>query len=327
MHCFAPSRLLYILALTVVTILSGCKTSNDVVSNGWIQKRKHRSGFHLNIAKKQKHEIPSREIESAIAQRDFPKQPIEVESKELGKDTRTLKHSRQGNSRWKSNLFHRRIASQKTIDNKRRPMPPLAKIEEEASVDEDHIEKNKRKLIWSSATGGIAFFLGIILYVISRFLLLSTGGTLGAILGLFAPFLLAIGLLALTVALFYLIEFFLNKNDRTMFTEKFRKVMGIISLVSAIILGLYWILGGAGMALILALLIPAAIEDIFTLLVALALFTYLSIFVVGFFGWISSVATYFSFQFTKAAKAALIIQVSSPVVGILLAILLLLILL
>lgn len=43
-------RILFVL-LAFITVLSSCKTNNDVVSNGILQKRKHLSGFHWNGGK------------------------------------------------------------------------------------------------------------------------------------------------------------------------------------------------------------------------------------------------------------------------------------
>lgn len=40
--------------LVLVLLLSGCKSSNDVVSDGFIQKRKYNKGFYVNM-KKGKH--------------------------------------------------------------------------------------------------------------------------------------------------------------------------------------------------------------------------------------------------------------------------------
>ena len=50
-------------------LLVSCKQSADVVSNHWLQKRKYRKGFHIDIAKQKKHE-KTFELGAEIAQKD-----------------------------------------------------------------------------------------------------------------------------------------------------------------------------------------------------------------------------------------------------------------
>jgi len=46
-------RISYLFILFVLSslLLSACKKSSDVVADGWLQKRKYRKGFHLDLAK------------------------------------------------------------------------------------------------------------------------------------------------------------------------------------------------------------------------------------------------------------------------------------
>ncbi|MEZ4722641.1 MAG: hypothetical protein R2813_12270 [Flavobacteriales bacterium] len=47
-----------------LVVVSSCSTSNDVVHNGIIQKRKYRHGFHINIAKQRNQKIDKLENKS-----------------------------------------------------------------------------------------------------------------------------------------------------------------------------------------------------------------------------------------------------------------------
>lgn len=55
MSLFPSFRL--IIGFVVVVLLGSCSQTNDVVSNSWIQKRKHRQGFHIDLANKSKQQF------------------------------------------------------------------------------------------------------------------------------------------------------------------------------------------------------------------------------------------------------------------------------
>ena len=70
-----------IFLMTMIVIISSCKTSNDVADSGWLQKRKYRSGMHLNIGKNKSSNKPSnsnnrkeQQPESIIADANYDKE-------------------------------------------------------------------------------------------------------------------------------------------------------------------------------------------------------------------------------------------------------------
>jgi hypothetical protein len=79
---YALRRALFGACMMLVLLLAGCKQSSDVVSDRFIQKRKHRAGWHLNVGAPSKHRLDQAEkatrllpaYASALPEEDGPAQ-------------------------------------------------------------------------------------------------------------------------------------------------------------------------------------------------------------------------------------------------------------
>jgi len=145
--------------LVLLIVLSGCKHSSDVVSNGFIQKHKYRKGFHLKPLKHKLENPKSISLDSALCFNNsshataanlrrlnyqetkisFDTARFEVDLKEIN-----TKFKHHAHLSWPP-VFQRRS---KKLEN--------ATPSEIEPVDEEQIEKSKKRLKLSSIATAIA---------------------------------------------------------------------------------------------------------------------------------------------------------------------------
>lgn len=216
--------------IIAVFILASCKQSADVASNGWLQKRKYRKGFHFDIAKKKKHEDAY--VLSAITPKERHSENI---SKEVVREQQFFQKPRLTIKNYLSPLKQKSSKAIVLSNSQQETQEASIIADEEEPSDRDKRRKNLKRF-WG--------WLG-------SFLLLVTSLLLGALIFVDFPLLMVlIGILILPVPLvlsaIYLIEHGALTQGRSNFTEDKKekhltwakrsiKVLVILSVVSIII--------------------------------------------------------------------------------------------
>lgn len=83
---------IFIIVTLLAIVFSSCKTSNDVANNNWLQKRKYRSGIHLNLGKNKSGSGP------------VVHQPKDSVIAELGNRDSIIPNKRPNRSKWINTL-------------------------------------------------------------------------------------------------------------------------------------------------------------------------------------------------------------------------------
>tara|TARA_B110000046_G_scaffold100500_1_gene107929 strand:- start:2 stop:550 length:549 start_codon:yes stop_codon:yes gene_type:complete len=147
----------------ILLILSSCKQSNDVVGTGFLQKRKYRTGFHLQ--KRNHHqqiENKSMELQSieALAVNNAPEPTIEVferQKENIQENISTEKRKRTG----AVNKRFQRLSKTKQDKPSKKNINPETEIEEEEEEEEEErIKQNKTRLAISLVFSIILLFTG-----------------------------------------------------------------------------------------------------------------------------------------------------------------------
>lgn len=281
---------------TALIIVSGCKQSSDVVSESWIQKRKYRSGFHLNLGtKRQKEEVAVADMKTADIQRLASTKDKHYPLQKSGQ----LIHPERAVARQEQFLTKPVIASQvrKRLVHRKVIME---EDEEEPEDGSEKMKKSERKAIIFFVIGALALALSVFSFI------MTTGFALfvNQIFFFLAPFALGFALVALTIGFIYLADALKSKNGETIFTERFYESMGKLALVLGITSLVLAILTGLGMVALFLAGVAAAgslggIVGVFLSIYLLGLFT----FVFSVISWPTITAVWFSFNKTNRGKA------------------------
>jgi hypothetical protein len=289
-------RFFPLFTLLIVLVLSGCKTSNDVVSSRLMQKRKHRPGFHLNWQKHVKHEQEA--ITGSKHQWTSPdtiSQPTDTTKRSDGR-THAIKRLLADHS---NGPTKRLMPLSRLPQPKRFARPSLLKDADERSEEleelKEHKSRNKRNLGIAAIVASISL-IALVASATAIFLSLS-----------FIPLAFVIATIALpifsySVPLFiiYLIEFFSLKRDERYFNalrvqsfERMIRTMKSISIITLIATALSVIL------LFIGLLVSPQIATValIALLISLLLFR--------FSRWIGVILSTAVFHYSEQSRRSL----------------------
>jgi hypothetical protein len=232
-------RLTLLIVSILATSLTGCRHSADVAGNGLLQKRKYRTGFHLQVKKQRTQaSIPSTQKDTsnegsvAISKNSDSPSLAGSSSTILDKHQSTTTFQEDQGAKLKK-FGLKRAVRKKTKEESEDPFEP--------SISEKTKKQNKAKLLGSYISVVIPIIVAALFYI-----LVATGatGTMVSLIGLTLPFFLMLFLVAATLSVFYLIEVIANSKNRTIFTPKFRKALGITSLILTILSAVLLIASG-----------------------------------------------------------------------------------
>ena len=293
--------------MSALIVLSGCKQSSDVVSNGWIQKRKYRSGFHIDLGKQkqnennafsQKSHISPASLNNVVGQnRNSVARSIQIKSQ-----TRKVESKVTALKRPSLHVFN--DGGSRAINEE--------DSEEEEPEPKQSADSGKRAKI-SLITAAIALALSAFSYIYSSGFILF----INPFFYILGPVALGIGLIALTIGVIYLIDHYKSRQDKTIFTERFYKAMGDAALILGITSLSLAVLAGLGLFLILLAGISAA--GSLGVFVSIFLGLYLFGIFVSFFAlitWPTITAIWFSMKHSKKGKVGFILWLI-PFLGIL----------
>lgn len=299
-------RFFPLLTLLVVLVMSGCKTSNDVVSDGLFQKRKHRPGYHLNWAQRSKHhQADVKEERRQWTSTDS----TSMDPQDERSGSRKLQPLKRILSADTGPLHPSVLSPRKLNPLKKWQGKSLRETADERSeeLEEllDHKIRNERNLKITGILSALSLAAYIIYYV-SILMAVPMAPALGLVV---IPFTLLLRY-TFPLLIIYIIERLKLKNDELFFNEKrirffedttlamkrVQLLTFIISLLSVIgfILGLLYF--------------PAA--------ALLSLLTFgISIFILGLASWIGIVTALAVKRFSRDAKRALIQLIILQILG------------
>lgn len=230
-------RTYLILCCIMVVSLNACKTSNDVVSNGLIQKRKHRPGFHIGKLPSKKQVIggvkpaafaPGVQDEEII-EHDAPTAPDQQLYAAHRSSDQTRERSKQRVSRFREPLSKLKKPSSFAQTAVRR----TKQLQELNVLD----EANKEALIASSSITGVS----ALVILLTLYLTTTTIFIPYLLVGAFYVALAAIPFSGL-ITLLLILERLQLKKGKTSFSERFirsmertSKVMRILSLITVML--------------------------------------------------------------------------------------------
>jgi hypothetical protein len=276
--------------------MSACKTSNDVVSDGFFQKRKHRPGFHLNWKKQVKHQQEA--LAGSKHQWASPKaisQPADTTKRSDGR-IHPIKRLLADHSNGPTKRF---MPPSRLPQPKQFERPSLLKDADERSEEleelKEHKSRNKRNL----RIAGIVSSIALIAFITSATTIFLSFS--------FIPLAFVIATIALpifsySVPLFiiYLVEFFRLKRDELYFNalrvqsfERMIRTMKSISIITLIATALSVIL------LFIGLLVSPQIATValIALLISLLLFR--------FSRWIGVILSTAVFHYSEQSRRSL----------------------
>ena len=157
---------LFVAVLIISFVFSSCSSSNDVASSHLLQKRKHRSGFHLNLGSNQ--HKPTKSI-------DLPEKQMEIAQKspsDSPEDIRSLDEAKPPKSdNFRSKKLVRQIAELKA--KKKRVQREFGQVLENVDTkfqrkkveridDDPYFDKNREIMATIALIFGVASILLII---------------------------------------------------------------------------------------------------------------------------------------------------------------------
>ena len=157
---------LFVAVLIISFVFSSCSSSNDVASSHLLQKRKHRSGFHLNLGSNQHKptksiDLPEKQME--IAQRSPSDSPEDIRSLDEAKPPKS--------DNFRSKKLVRQIAELKA--KKKRVQREFGQVLENVDTkfqrkkveridDDPYFDKNREIMATIALIFGVASILLII---------------------------------------------------------------------------------------------------------------------------------------------------------------------
>ncbi len=288
--------------------MASCKHSLDVVADGWLQKRKYRKGFHIDLAKYKKQE---KTFEIGGAQSSPENYAEQKYSDEVPQLIEQPKDSAQRDS-----PFERLKEIKPKISAWVKDQTEKIQISEDDPPSQEELNTaNKKKILGWSVVGVLSLVAIILSFLLPLFIV-------NASILLFVSVLSSLGTLLLPISIILLIMYGIEhsaiKKNKTIFTPSFLKTTGTFSLVVSII--------GAILLLIVAaltvyfLLVLGSFVNLFTEFLLVVLLALLVIFLLGLY----SLTLIFSISFavvsakkTKAGRISVIIMLAAPVLLIL----------
>jgi hypothetical protein len=185
------------ISMSIVLMLSlfACSSSNDVVSNRLIQKRKYQKGFHLNgLAHKKS--IKSELETSDVTELNEPESMYRIKNERIADHSEMVENKignadRMPNS---SKIESREASTLSNLQLTKLAIQPKKLMKNLPSIADrwfDGIEPDNKSS--NNSTGSISLLLSILAFVITF---------LGFLLGLFVPFVFLFGvLIGLTLAI------------------------------------------------------------------------------------------------------------------------------
>lgn len=240
------------------TLLVGCKTSNDVVSDGWIQKRKYRPGFHIGLKKETKHEL------NYISTKEVLARTPSFSHREVGSmNTRPLMSSlkkEESEMSSRAEMKERRLMTRQMSASIRKPSPFIHRVEEKEPPSEEEIRRAKLlSFIRIGILTAIILILGpISLLIISELLLITIPYFLIPIAWFISLALPA--MIALLVI--YIIEHFKVLKGKSLFTKERRENWRGSAVVALLM---------AGSILLVAIFLAGLILGVYTIILLLTL--------------------------------------------------------
>jgi hypothetical protein len=204
---------LFWLGLALMLTCNSCKTSNDVVSNGFLQKRKYRPGFHMNWINSN---TPSQAVtgsSSSWKRNKLFNKPLHADRKQLkiqGIEAQTQKPIMEANRGVGAHdpvFSHRKQLTHKGADR-------LSKVREERTEELRTIKKEKRDNLLSILNSALIVATSLAV-IISHILSPGTDPVL-AFFAMVAGISLLIGVVML---LLFIIERFVLNRDRILLNE------------------------------------------------------------------------------------------------------------
>lgn len=293
-------------------LLTGCQTNQDVVSNGLLQKRKHRPGFHLNWKKQVKHKQEATEGSNhQWASSDSIRQPADT-TKRSDDRIHPIKRLLADHHASSKNipLPSSNIASPKIF---KRPSLRAQADERSEELEEllDHKVRNERNLKITGILSALSIVATIAYYVT-----LVLGVPVAPFIGLVVFPLSVISRYALPLFIIYLIEYFKLKKDELFFNQKrimffedatlAMKRVQLITFITSLLSVIGFIAG-------LIFSPPVAILSVLTFGI--------SIFIFGLASWVGIVAGLAVKRFSQDARRSLVQLIIIQILGNLLTLL------
>jgi hypothetical protein len=287
--------------LILLIVASGCKQSSDVVGNGFLQKRKYRPGLHFQkkADKLQRQKDFEHAIEDTViadnhtpfipkpSKNQVQSEPIEVVSTATRNIRSILRHKPQREYKNKP---------PKSVSNDH-------SLEVEPEISEESKNTNLYKLL---ACYVLAVLSGI--YIAGIYVLGMVGISAG-IFSLGIPIMVMIILVVGLLSIFYLIEIIANSKDKTIFTPKFRKVMGGIALGLSILAAIALIATGGILGVLIGWLVMSIdLVEAFALLLLTGLIGAVLVAIYAIILWPTITSIILSFKETLSSKIAIGVQ-------------------
>lgn len=216
----------FALAVTTAILFSSCSTSNDVVSNSFLSKRKYRKGFHVNL-KSNKVKPAARISAESLAQEtdDFAQaqepQEVNIEVQKAPKDKKSVEYKAP-----KNGGLAQKIQTLKQLKKLSKEIKAMSKEDFMASIDQIENQPNLAPADDMSTE--------------DIFALVAFIGALLAIVGTVIPF---IGFLGWLAALIF--GFLGLKSEKWQWMAIVGVVVGLLILLLVILLLIFVLLLGA----------------------------------------------------------------------------------
>ena len=287
--------------LILLIVASGCKQSSDVVGNGFMQKRKYRPGLHFQkkadkLQRQKDFEIAIEDTVIADNHTPFIPKPSEneVQSEPIEVVSTTTRNIRSI-LKLKSYKEHK-IEPPKSVSNDH-------SLEVEPEISEESKKTNLYKLL---ACYVLAVLSGI--YIAGIYVLGMVGISAG-IFSLGIPIMVMTILVVGLLSIFYLIEIIANSKDKTIFTPKFRKVMGGIALGLSILAAIALIATGGILGVLIGWLVMSIdFVEAFALLLLTGLIGAVLVAIYAIILWPTITSIILSFEETLSSKIAIGVQ-------------------
>lgn len=230
--------------LALALVLTSCQGAQDVVSESWLQKRKHRPGFHLNIAQLQRNtskpSINAQAEQGSIAKLPRRKGELAIASTNLRDSIRsaTWMIAEHGEQDQLHSAPHRTY-----LEKNEAPSLQATAVERTEELEElaQHQEVNKKKLLRSSGMLGLGLMALVSSSILSAlpFILSVLLSVLGAHISLVSIALLSIHWIErkrlMKGSIFYTEQRIKDWTDFTVLMKKTQLVGTILSAVLGVV--------------------------------------------------------------------------------------------